>query len=84
MQTVVTLSLSILLGPWNLVKFLATTFNISAAAFLHCAHMVSHAAAASWQAVRAGSSLAPTVAGSAKEVGSQASLLLERASEHMD
>jgi hypothetical protein len=77
MQTTGSVCLNVILGPVNLVKLLAAALNVSAAAFIHLAHVAFQAAVSCWQAVRAGSSFAPVVAGSAKEVGSQASLQLE-------
>lgn len=59
------------MGPWNLVKLLGTLFGTWSGAVVQLTRLLCQGMQTFWATSKAGFQIAPAVAGSAKDVGSQ-------------
>lgn len=69
--------MTIIATPWLALKLLGSFLGVGGTALVQLARVAAGAAASWWAVVKAGAEVAPTVAGSAKEVGSQVRILLQ-------
>lgn len=68
---VTNLALAVALGPWALLRFLGTLCFGWGSLVVQLAQAVGQGFLVGWKSVRLGLQVAPSVAGSAKDVGSQ-------------
>ena len=63
--------LAILLGPWTLLVTIAAALSTSASATWQAVKLLGQTCMTAWQAIKAGTRIAPAVGTTAKELGSQ-------------
>lgn len=74
LQVLGSTGLTFVMGPWNLIKLLGSVFGTWSGFAVQLTRVICQAAQSCWATLKVGAQVAPAMAGSAKDVGSQVQL----------